>query len=88
MTNRHDGNLTSYEKNIVLFSGDMTVDRKERVPLMQAAKELGIGYSRALQRVLTGELVGEQEFGRWMVDAGDLSRAKQEADDQSGPHAA
>lgn len=46
---------------------------------MGAAKELGVGYSKALRMVLTGELAGEQQYGRWMVDAASLRRAKRKA---------
>lgn len=58
------------------------------VPLMEAAKELGLGYSRALRLVLTGALKGEQRFGRWMVDSASLRQAKLRAEKESTPPAA
>ncbi len=64
------------------------MERKEKVPLMQAAKELGIGYSRALQKVLTGELEGGQDFGRWMVNVASLRQAKRRAEKNPPPPAA
>jgi hypothetical protein len=71
----------------ILFFGSEPVKGDQKVPLMVAAKELGVGYSKALRMVLTGQLAGEQEYGRWMVEAASLRRAKRIANEARPPAA-
>jgi hypothetical protein len=50
--------------------------RGDVVPLPRAAHQLGWSWHRAYRAVLSGELVGEQRAGRWVVFASSLERAE------------
>lgn len=65
-----------FEKQFFFCGGCVN---EEQVPLMEAARVLRIGYSRALQLVLTGQLAGEQKYGRWLVDSAALRLAQKKA---------
>lgn len=52
----------------------MKASHVEEVPLSAAAQRLGISWQRAWRMVLTGELVGRQVAGRWLVDEATIER--------------
>jgi hypothetical protein len=48
----------------------------EMLSLTRAALLLGKSYNQALRLVLIGEIRGEQQNGRWLLDATDVARFK------------
>jgi hypothetical protein len=44
------------------------------IGLAQAAQQLGVSWARAWRLVLTGQLQAEKRDGRWVVNAGSLTR--------------
>ena len=54
----------------------MTVERRERISLHEAAHRLGVHYMTAYRYVRTGRLPAERDGTRWIVDPADLDRMR------------
>lgn len=52
----------------------MKASYADELPLSAAAQRLGVSWQRAWRMVLTGELVGRQVAGRWLVDEASIDR--------------
>jgi len=50
------------------------VDLKDVVSLTQAAHELGVGYARARDLMLVGQLSGQLIRGRWFVSGESVTK--------------
>ena len=52
------------------------MDAETKIPLAEAALQLGISWERAWRHMLTGELRGEKTNGRWRVTASSVRALK------------
>jgi hypothetical protein len=59
--------------------------REESVSVTEAALALSASYPQTMRWLLTGQLSGKKEDGRWRIDASSVERLKRERG-RSGTH--